>query len=159
MDEPEFDELLDGSSLGSPRVEAAREAVAPAAREALERAVARRGSIHPLAVGTPVYHRNQEWARSLSGGTARIVEVIGPDHRGDYEYVVDACRIHSQWPGPDNPMDRRAQWASYATAPAIVIDGGTVRLPPGEWSVEEVGEALAGHPLLRKPVQERGPDV
>jgi hypothetical protein len=76
-------------------------------------------SIHPLPVGQRVYNsRGQQWACSLPGGTAVIREVIGPDHRGDYEYVVDGCREFSRQPGPDNPMDRRTQWQSYNTAPA-----------------------------------------
>jgi len=76
-------------------------------------------SIHPLPVGQRVYHsQGQQWAHSLLGGTAIIREVIGPDHRGDYEYVVDGCREFSRQPGPDNPMDKRTQWASYCTKPA-----------------------------------------
>jgi len=78
-------------------------------------------SIHPLPVGARVYNsRGQRWACSLPGGTAVIREVIGPDHRGDYEYVVDGCREFSRRPGPDNPMDHRMQWQSYNTAPAYV---------------------------------------
>jgi hypothetical protein len=78
---------------------------------------------HPLAVGARVYNsRGQQWAHSVPGGTAVVLEVLGPDHRGDYEYVVDGCREFSRQPGPDNPMNRRTQWASYNTAPAKVTE-------------------------------------
>jgi hypothetical protein len=70
---------------------------------------------HPYPVGAKVFSAGQIWARSVPGGTAVVKEVIGPDHRGDYEYVVDACRNFARRPGPDNPMDRRTQWASYNT--------------------------------------------
>ncbi|MFE0490262.1 hypothetical protein [Streptomyces griseoaurantiacus] len=75
-------------------------------------------SVHPLAVGTEVYHVGQLWARGLPGGTAVVRDVIGPFHDESYEYAVDGCRDFSRRPGPDNPMDKRTQWASYATAPA-----------------------------------------
>jgi hypothetical protein len=77
-------------------------------------------SVHPLPVGARVYHVGQLWARGLDGGTAVIVEVAGPYRDGAYEYVVDACQEFSRRPGPDNPMDRRTQWASYMTQPAYV---------------------------------------
>ncbi|MGA5598360.1 hypothetical protein ACPCSE_29420 [Streptomyces cellulosae] len=75
-------------------------------------------SIHPLPAGTKVYHAGQLWARNVVDGTAVIRDVLGPFHDGSYEYVVDGCQEFSRRPGPDNPMDRRTQWASYATVPA-----------------------------------------
>jgi hypothetical protein len=100
--EREFGELLASSSLGAPRVKFVRGA----------------HGVHPLPVGTYVYHRSQEWARRLAGGTAVIQSVTGPYHDGAYEYTVLSCRDFSRRPGPDNPMDRETQWASYATRPA-----------------------------------------
>lgn len=75
-------------------------------------------SIHPLPVGAKVFHVGQLWARTLIGGTAVVVEVKGPYRDGAYEYVLDACQEFSRRPGPDNPMNQRSQWASYATRPA-----------------------------------------
>lgn len=77
-------------------------------------------SMHPLPVGTEVYHTAQQWARTVDGGTAVIREVLGPYGDGAYEYVVDGCRDFSRRPGPDNPMDERSQWPSYYTARAYV---------------------------------------
>lgn len=102
MDEAEFDELLDASGLGAPHVKFSRGA----------------HGVHPLPVGAEVYHRSQMWASRLPGGTAVIQAVEGPLHDGAYEYTVLACREFSRRPGPDNPMDRETQWASYATRPA-----------------------------------------
>lgn len=69
--------------------------------------------------GDRVMHGGQIFARTHPGGTAVVVEVLGPDHRGDYEYVVDACENFARFPDPvTNPMTCRTQWASYHVRPA-----------------------------------------
>lgn len=73
-----------------------------------------------FAPGDRIMHRAQMFAYSHVGGTAVVVEVLGPYHDGAYEYVVDACEEFANFPSADNPMTRRTQWASYMTLPAPV---------------------------------------
>ncbi len=75
-------------------------------------------STHPLPVGTRVYHDVQVWARSISGGTGEIRKVKGPDHRGEYEYLVRTGHDLSRRSGRDNPETDERWWASYRTCPA-----------------------------------------
>jgi hypothetical protein len=72
----------------------------------------------PFPVGAAVYHLSQEWARSLPGGTARVVEVKGPYYDDSWEYLVACCRNFSRRPAPDNPMDQETWWSSRATLAA-----------------------------------------
>ena len=75
---------------------------------------------HPYPPGTRVFHDGQIWARSLPGGTGEVVRVDGPDHRGDYEYLVRTGHDLSRQPGPDNPETDERWWASYRVRPAYV---------------------------------------
>ncbi|WP_329142902.1 hypothetical protein OIU91_04420 [Streptomyces sp. NBC_01456] len=70
---------------------------------------------HPLQPGDRVYHGSQIWARSLPGGTGEVLRVEGPDHRGDYEYLVRCGQDFSRRTGADNPETCERLWSSYHT--------------------------------------------
>lgn len=69
----------------------------------------------PLKVRDRVFHVGQIWARSLPGGTAEILEVQGPDHRDNYEYLVLTGVYFSRKPSERNPQTRKEWWSSTAT--------------------------------------------
>lgn len=73
---------------------------------------------HPLPIGTRVSHLNQQWARSLPGGTATVLDREGPWPDGSWEYQVRAARDFSRQPGPDNPESRTTWWPSWVTTPS-----------------------------------------
>jgi hypothetical protein len=75
---------------------------------------------HPLPPGTRVFHDGQIWARSLPGGTGEVIRTEGPDHRGDYEYLVRTGHDLSRQPGPGNPETDERWWASYRVCLAYV---------------------------------------
>jgi hypothetical protein len=66
----------------------------------------------PLAVGTPVRHLGQQWAREA---TATITDVKGPYNDGSYEYEVLAGADFSRRLGDSNPQTRTTWWPSWAT--------------------------------------------
>lgn len=72
----------------------------------------------PLPDGTRVYHYSQQWAYSLLGGTATVIDHKGPWPDGSYEYLVRTGPDFSRRPGPDNPGTREVWWASHAVRPA-----------------------------------------
>ena len=72
----------------------------------------------PLKPGARVFHGGQIWARSLPGGTGEVIRVEGPDHRGDYEYLVRCGEDFSRRTGPDNPETRETWWSSRHAVPA-----------------------------------------
>jgi hypothetical protein len=73
---------------------------------------------HPYPAGTRVHHISQEWARTLSGGTATVLTHKGPWPDGSYEYQVRTTADFSRQPGPNNPETRETWWASHAALPA-----------------------------------------
>jgi hypothetical protein len=73
---------------------------------------------HPFPPGTRVRHGAQIWACLSAEGTAEVIRAEGPDHRGDYEYLVRTGQDFSRPTGPDNPETRETWWASYRTLPA-----------------------------------------
>jgi hypothetical protein len=70
---------------------------------------------HPLPVCARVRHSGQQWPRARTG-TATVLEVQGPDHRGEYEYLVD----HDGSFSGGEPKAAPSWWASYRTIPASV---------------------------------------
>ncbi|MGK5730208.1 hypothetical protein [Streptomyces sp. URMC 124] len=72
----------------------------------------------PLPPGTRVFHAAQQWACRLPGGTAEIIRAEGPDHHGEYEYLVRTGTDFSRKPGPDNPDTDERWWSSRATSRA-----------------------------------------
>ena len=72
----------------------------------------------PLKPGDRVFHGGQIWARSLPGGTGEVIRAEGPDHRGDYEYLVRTGEDFSRRTGSDNPETREVWWSSRHASPA-----------------------------------------
>lgn len=70
---------------------------------------------HPYPAGTRVYHAGQQWHHPWMGGTAHVVEFMGPYSDGTYEYIVMAGEDISRQTGPLNRETRRAQWSQWAT--------------------------------------------
>ena len=64
--------------------------------------------------GTRVYHIAQEWARSLPGGTAVVIEVKHHAFRDHVEYKVRTGVQFSMPPGPSNPQTREEWWNTNA---------------------------------------------
>lgn len=62
--------------------------------------------------GARVYHVAQIWARTLPGGTGYVLRSEGPDHRGNYEYLVLTGEDFSRRTGPDNPEHHAVWWPS-----------------------------------------------
>lgn len=72
----------------------------------------------PLPPGTRVHHAGQIWARVIPGGTGVIVRAEGPDHRGQFEYLVRTGQDFSRRTGPDSPETCERWWSSTTTVPA-----------------------------------------
>lgn len=105
---------------------------------------------HPLEPGTDVYHVNQEWAATLPGGTATVVEAHGPAADGSWVYEVIACTDFARPPSDDNPPVRPARWSGAALRLACPYDVGDAVSGAG---VEGLGVLLAG--LSRLSPEER----
>lgn len=71
-----------------------------------------RPGIHPLAMGTRVYHQSQQWHRAHMGGTGTIVGIYGPRGDESFDYRVMTGVDFSRRIGPNNPEDRLTDWDS-----------------------------------------------
>lgn len=77
-----------------------------------------RSDVHPLTVGTRIYHRSQQWHCEHMGGTATIIGVYGPRHDGTFEYRVMTGVDFFRQTGSRNPETRLTDWSSSAVLKA-----------------------------------------
>lgn len=76
---------------------------------------------HPLPLRTRVRHSGQQWPAAYLDGTGEILETKGPDHRGDYEYLIKHDAGFSGVGPPAEP----SWWASYRTHPVTTLRKAT----------------------------------